>query len=316
MAVWKNPDGYDGDRGSVRSWLMGTVHHRAVDLVRREEAYRRRAEDAIPEAYEEQADHADEVVQAIGLPEERRIVRAALAELPEEQRRGPRDDVLRRAVADADRRGHRPPARHGEVPRPARHASHARRPRRDRAMNHDRIEERLAVRALGGLDEADAAALEAEMATHGDCAECRRLERELTETAGRLAFALDPAPVDPGTADRILAARPSPPIAPAAVEPPARHRARPGRRTASIPRHVHVVGVAAADRARGRRRGRPPCGRGTHDGRRRAAGPDDRAVPGRSRDTRDGLHAGPARGRVLGLGSPGSRRRPACTRSG
>ena len=87
MAVWKNPDGYDVDRGSVRSWLMGTVHHRAVDLVRREEAYRRRAEDAIPEAYEEAADHADEVVEAIGRPEERRIVRAALDELPEEQRR-------------------------------------------------------------------------------------------------------------------------------------------------------------------------------------------------------------------------------------
>jgi len=86
MAVWKNPDGYDGDRGSVRAWLMGTVHHRAVDLVRREEAHRRRAEDAIPGAYEEQVDHADEVVEAIGLPEERRIVRAALAELPDEQR--------------------------------------------------------------------------------------------------------------------------------------------------------------------------------------------------------------------------------------
>ena len=87
MAVWKNPDGYDADRGSVRSWLMGMVHHRAVDLVRREEAHRRRAEDAIPEAYEEAADHADDVVEEIGRPEERRIVRAALAELPEEQRR-------------------------------------------------------------------------------------------------------------------------------------------------------------------------------------------------------------------------------------
>jgi len=86
MAVWKDPAGYDADRGSVRSWLMGTVHHRAVDLVRREEAHRRRVEDAIPEAYEDQADHADEVVEAIGLPEERRIVRAALAELPDEQR--------------------------------------------------------------------------------------------------------------------------------------------------------------------------------------------------------------------------------------
>ncbi len=86
MAVWRNPDGYDSERGSVRSWLMGMVHHRAVDLVRREEAYRRRAEDSIPEAMQEQADHAQDVVEMLGLPEERRIVRAALDELPDEQR--------------------------------------------------------------------------------------------------------------------------------------------------------------------------------------------------------------------------------------
>ena len=86
LAVWRDPGGYDSERGSVRSWLMGMVHHRAVDLVRREEAYRRRAEDSIPEALEEQADHAQDVVEMLGLPEERRIVRAALDELPEEQR--------------------------------------------------------------------------------------------------------------------------------------------------------------------------------------------------------------------------------------
>lgn len=87
MAVWKNPAAYDGGRGSVRSWLMGMVHHRAVDLVRREEAHRRRAEAAIPEAIEEEADHADEVVQHLAEPAERRLVHAALAELPAEQRR-------------------------------------------------------------------------------------------------------------------------------------------------------------------------------------------------------------------------------------
>jgi RNA polymerase sigma factor (sigma-70 family) len=91
MAVWRDPDAYDDERGSVKSWLMGMVHHRAVDLVRREEAHRRRAEAAIPQAMEEQADHADDVVQQLGLPEERRIVRAALADLPQEQR-----DVLER----------------------------------------------------------------------------------------------------------------------------------------------------------------------------------------------------------------------------
>jgi RNA polymerase sigma-70 factor (ECF subfamily) len=87
MAVWRDPDAYDDERGSVKSWLMGMVHHRAVDLVRREEAHRRRAEASIPQALQEQADHADEVVQELGLPEERRIVRAALGELPDEQRR-------------------------------------------------------------------------------------------------------------------------------------------------------------------------------------------------------------------------------------
>jgi len=86
MAVWKNPGAYESERGSVRSWLMGMVHHLAVDLVRREEAHRRRAEASIPQALEEQADHADEVVQQLGLPEERRAVRDALAELPLEQR--------------------------------------------------------------------------------------------------------------------------------------------------------------------------------------------------------------------------------------
>lgn len=86
MAVWRDPSAYDGERGSVKSWLMGMVHHRAVDLVRREEAHRRRAEAAIPEAVAEQSDHADEVVRQLGLPEERRVVRAALADLPSEQR--------------------------------------------------------------------------------------------------------------------------------------------------------------------------------------------------------------------------------------
>ena len=87
MAVWRSPDGYDQERGSVKSWLMGMVHHRAVDLVRREEAHRRRAEQSIPEALESEPDPADRVVEEVGAPQERAAVRAALEELPEEQRR-------------------------------------------------------------------------------------------------------------------------------------------------------------------------------------------------------------------------------------
>jgi RNA polymerase sigma factor (sigma-70 family) len=85
-ALWKNPDGYDQRRGSVKSWLMGMVHHRAVDLVRREEAHRRRAERSIPAALATEPDPADQVVEQLDAPKERRAVRAALADLPLEQR--------------------------------------------------------------------------------------------------------------------------------------------------------------------------------------------------------------------------------------
>jgi hypothetical protein len=76
-------------------------------------------------------------------------------------------------------------------------------------MNRDHtvIEELLAVRALGGLDGDDVQLLERELASHGDCAECRRLEAAYEETAGHLAFALDPAPVSTDAA-AVIAARP------------------------------------------------------------------------------------------------------------
>src|SRR5262245_5907759 len=86
LAVWRNPSGYDQQRGSVRAWLMGMVHHRAVDAVRREESQRRRAEEAMVSDPVVSPDPADDVADAIDLPELRRAVRAALAALPAEQR--------------------------------------------------------------------------------------------------------------------------------------------------------------------------------------------------------------------------------------
>jgi anti-sigma-K factor RskA len=78
--------------------------------------------------------------------------------------------------------------------------------------DHSVIEELLAVRALGGLDDDDETVLQRLMAEHGpDCEECRRLQDEFDEAAGLLGFALDPEPVDPRIADRILAQpRPTP----------------------------------------------------------------------------------------------------------
>jgi anti-sigma-K factor RskA len=74
------------------------------------------------------------------------------------------------------------------------------------ARDHSVIEELLAVRALGGLDPDDEITLRRLMAEHGpDCEECRGLQDGFDETAGLLGFSLDPVPVDPRIADRILA---------------------------------------------------------------------------------------------------------------
>ena len=73
--------------------------------------------------------------------------------------------------------------------------------------NHTLIEELLAARALGGLDDADADALaEAQAAHDPDCRECRRLEREFGEVAASLAMELEPAPLREGFEEEVLAA--------------------------------------------------------------------------------------------------------------
>ena len=107
--------------------------------------------------------------------------------------------------------------------------------------DHHLIDELLAVRALDGLDEDDAARLDRELASHGDCAECRRLEAGHLEVAGMLPLALDPRPVDVDLADRILAHSPRSglPLAATLDEVSARRDGRLGRWQAAF-------GVAAA----------------------------------------------------------------------
>jgi len=86
MAVWRNPGAYQEQRGSVKTWLMGLVHHRAVDAVRREESQRRRAETEASMTAVETIDHAEDLVVQLGVPQEQAAVRSALGDLPQEQR--------------------------------------------------------------------------------------------------------------------------------------------------------------------------------------------------------------------------------------
>jgi RNA polymerase sigma factor (sigma-70 family) len=82
VCIWERPDAFDPERGSMRTWLGTLAHRRAVDHVRREEARRRRA---IREASRsETTPDVEEMAMALVTAER---VRAALATLPDDQRR-------------------------------------------------------------------------------------------------------------------------------------------------------------------------------------------------------------------------------------
>ena len=42
LAVWKDPGRFDPARGGFASWLLTLVHHRSVDVVRRQASHRKR----------------------------------------------------------------------------------------------------------------------------------------------------------------------------------------------------------------------------------------------------------------------------------
>jgi len=73
------------------------------------------------------------------------------------------------------------------------------------ARSHEHIEELIAAFVLGGLDDDERVELEREMAAHGpDCPECARLLSEYMETAGRMAFVLEPVGLSVGEEDRLI----------------------------------------------------------------------------------------------------------------
>jgi len=85
LSVWRRAGAFDPARGSVRSWLFAQIHHRSVDVVRREEAERRRSRAIVePEATEEDMEG---VIEESWLSARREHVKTALTSLPPEQRR-------------------------------------------------------------------------------------------------------------------------------------------------------------------------------------------------------------------------------------
>src|SRR3954454_1911227 len=83
LSAWRSGARYDRARGSVRTWVLGIVHHRAIDALRRATVHdRRRAGD---EGIEERFEATERTDVEAARREEAGVVRGALEALPSDQ---------------------------------------------------------------------------------------------------------------------------------------------------------------------------------------------------------------------------------------
>jgi RNA polymerase sigma-70 factor (ECF subfamily) len=84
LSLWRSGARYDRTRGSVRSWVLGVVHNRAIDLFRRESI--RTGKDVSDEDAMQRLASDESTEREVQRREDATQVRAALAELPGDQR--------------------------------------------------------------------------------------------------------------------------------------------------------------------------------------------------------------------------------------
>jgi len=86
LALWRAPEAFDPARGAFRTFFLSLVHHKAVDMVRREERLRKRAERSANLEPVTGEDVAEGVVDKDFLGLRRQEVREALTTLSPEQK--------------------------------------------------------------------------------------------------------------------------------------------------------------------------------------------------------------------------------------
>ena len=83
MSLWRSGTRYDRTRGSVRTWVLGIVHHRAIDFLRRSAVHgKRRAGD---EGLDERLEAPERTDAEVARRDAARAVRAAIDRLPPDQ---------------------------------------------------------------------------------------------------------------------------------------------------------------------------------------------------------------------------------------
>ena len=85
LSIWRSRLRYDQARGSVRTWVLGIVHNRAVDALRRNTVHDRRRDTL--EGVEERHEAKERTDVEAARREEARSIRTALDTLPDEQRK-------------------------------------------------------------------------------------------------------------------------------------------------------------------------------------------------------------------------------------
>lgn len=84
LNLWRSGARYERARGSVRTWVLGIVHHRAIDALRRSTVHdRRRTSD---EGLEERLEAPQRTDAEAARRQEAHTVREAMGSLPAEQR--------------------------------------------------------------------------------------------------------------------------------------------------------------------------------------------------------------------------------------
>jgi RNA polymerase sigma-70 factor (ECF subfamily) len=84
VSLWRSGARYDLARGSVRSWVLSVVHHRAIDAFRRESS--RTSRNVSDEGLAERLVATERTEVEVERRDEAQQVRSALGELPAEQR--------------------------------------------------------------------------------------------------------------------------------------------------------------------------------------------------------------------------------------
>lgn len=85
LSMWRSRSRFEPQRGSLRSWVLGIVHHRGIDALRRNTVHNRRQAGAEAEEERREAPATTEV--EVIRRQEAATVRAALDLLPPEQSR-------------------------------------------------------------------------------------------------------------------------------------------------------------------------------------------------------------------------------------